>query len=141
MEDLKIVQLPTNVRNYKLASFDPGVFALELLNLKVTETPKIVGDVPKPLPETTDANPLDEGVREGTVQGTQLALTQMFNMIDERYKTYFDVVGFESVIPRKDSLKKKREQLYIWDSDPKKPLSPAPQQAAVVRGLLGVPDL
>ncbi|KAI1413994.1 lipoxygenase [Hypoxylon sp. FL1857] len=59
----------------------------------------------------------DMGLRKGTYQGTQMALTEMYSLIEEAAAAHFDSKGFEPIMPRKRDLTQKQE-IYQW-SDPK----------------------
>jgi hypothetical protein len=97
----EIKRLPKDVADYKLSSFDQGVFMFELLKLGITPHTTPLALVKAAPPGLTDGkqnkakdskvavqhNPYDQGVVEGTVYGTLLALTQMFTIIEEKYVT------------------------------------------------------
>ncbi|KAF8253319.1 lipoxygenase [Wilcoxina mikolae CBS 423.85] len=102
---LEICPLPKDVADYRLKQFDHGVFTFELLKLKIT--PTVV-------------NPYEEGVNEGTVYGTQMALAQMFTLIGEKYASLHDVLGTESSIPRLDTVEQKKK-MYTWSIGPEFP--------------------
>ncbi|CCX08810.1 Similar to lipoxygenase [Metarhizium anisopliae ARSEF 23]; acc. no. EFY98169 [Pyronema omphalodes CBS 100304] len=134
----EIKRLPQDVADYKLSSFDQGSPCLSFSSLGSPLTP-LRWHSSKPPPWLTDGrqnkakdskgavqhNPYDQGVVEGTVYGTQLALAQM-------YATYHDLMGIESIIPRQDALVTK-QQLYQWSTAGDFPHCnsvPKPQQLA-----------
>ena len=86
-------KLPATVQEYSLDNFDMGVFAFELLRVKVVpKSLSLVVDTtveenaPVDLPKTDvpNANHTGLGVTEGTYQGTKMALTAIFNLIEQR---------------------------------------------------------
>ncbi|KAH8882273.1 Lipoxygenase [Thozetella sp. PMI_491] len=93
--------LPENIRDAPLPSFDPGVLNNELLAMDLYSTfdpndpKKIIG--PK------------GNIERGTYTGTQVALTQLYQRIEQTYATYFDVLAVEPTLPRYISLEEKKK--------------------------------
>ncbi|KAH9904913.1 lipoxygenase [Xylariomycetidae sp. FL2044] len=101
------------------------------INHKVEEDPMLVWDKGVFLNElqkqgivlrtgkdgTTDGRlAAKRGLQKGTYKGTQMALTEVYSLIEEAAASHFDSKGFEPVIPMERDLKQK-QALYNW-SDP-----------------------
>lgn len=67
--------VPESVGDCPLPSFDPGIFHSELLDLKLY--PEVDPNDPKNIKEP------EGNVREGTYLGTQLALTQAYERVEQ----------------------------------------------------------
>ncbi|KAK3178121.1 hypothetical protein OEA41_000254 [Lepraria neglecta] len=84
--------------------WDKGVFLNELkrqdLVLSTTPDGAVDGDLAA-----------NTGLKKGTYKGTQMALTEMYSLIEEAY-------SFEPIIPKRRSLEQKKD-IYKW-SDPSK---------------------
>jgi hypothetical protein len=88
--------LPPSVDQYKITSFDRGVFAFELLKLNIVPSaaplalqpndPKELDKVLSQPGSDSDAevNHYEEGIQNGTYHGTQIAITDIFNLIEQR---------------------------------------------------------
>lgn len=76
--DIK-ARLP-EISDYKSHDFDTGVFHYEMLKLA------IVPDAPPAYAEVVKkgVDPREQGVLEGTFEGTQRALTEAFNMAEKQ---------------------------------------------------------
>ncbi|KAH7633240.1 lipoxygenase [Sordaria sp. MPI-SDFR-AT-0083] len=92
--------VPEAVGDCPLPSFDPGIFHSELLDLKLY--PEVDPNDPKNIKEP------EGNVREGTYLGTQLALTQAYERVEQRFNSLFDVLGIEPTFPRYVSLEQQR---------------------------------
>lgn len=53
------------------------------------------------------------GIKQGTYKGTQMALTEVYSLIEESAVSHFDSKGFEPVFPRKRDLTEK-QKIYEW---------------------------
>lgn len=78
----RIPQLP-RLKDYKLSHFDRGVFAAELAKLSITPDTTPAGGDGGSSSKDPDGDKLG-AVQDGTVVGTQLALTDMMNMIESQ---------------------------------------------------------
>jgi hypothetical protein len=94
-----------------LREWDNGLFSLELVHMGVFPIP------------ASDRSRAILGPAEGTLGGTQMALTQLFQRIETRFGSYFDVANFESSIPQdlKFSAKKDLYDFQVPGSDPYPP--------------------
>ncbi|KAM0326695.1 hypothetical protein ACHAQA_006566 [Verticillium albo-atrum] len=59
----------------------------------------------------------NRGLRKGTYKGTQLALTEMYSIVEDAAASHFDTKGYEPIFPTRRPLELK-QALYQW-SDPK----------------------
>lgn len=98
-----ISKLPSTVEQYRLTCWDRGVFTFELLKLDIIPTKATPFEIdessfdhteaeaaaPEEEDETPDSaapvSPANQGVIEGTYHGTQMAITEIFNLIEQRY--------------------------------------------------------
>jgi hypothetical protein len=101
--------LPTSIKDQALPSYDPGVLNNELLNLKIFH--KID---PK---DPSKSHHAGGNITKGTYAGTQVAITQLYERIEQSYSTYFDVLAVESTLPRYISPEEKK-QSYKFTSYP-----------------------
>lgn len=78
-EEKFLSALPGAIKDALLPSFDPGVFNNELLNLNIY----------RKLDPTDPAKSEDAGgnITRGTYAGTQVALTEVYSRIEQRYET------------------------------------------------------
>ncbi|KAI1128617.1 lipoxygenase [Nemania abortiva] len=95
-----------NPDNAPVQKIDPGVFNVELLNERLCLQPlKLYG---KP-PATTDPNWAGGNVTEGTYEGTQAAITHIYERLEGAYGSYLDALGIESTLPRYVKLEKQQD--------------------------------
>lgn len=76
-EETFLSKLPDRIQDAPLPSFDPGVLNNELLNLSIYQ--KVDPNDPT---KTKDAG---GNITKGTYAGTQVALTQLYSRIEQRY--------------------------------------------------------
>ncbi|GJC86499.1 putative linoleate 9S-lipoxygenase 4 [Colletotrichum liriopes] len=62
------------------------------------------------------------GLEKGTYKGTQLALTEIYSLVEDSAASHFDTQGFEPIFPTRRTLEQK-QALYKW-SDPADGLPP-----------------
>ncbi|EEU36715.1 uncharacterized protein NECHADRAFT_51785 [Fusarium vanettenii 77-13-4] len=95
-----------DVEKEDLQVFDKGVFMNELLRIGIAL-------------ETTKQGVLkgglvaSEGIKKGTFKGTQLAMTEMYKIIEEAAAAHYDARGFEPIFPVERDLTTK-QQIYQW---------------------------
>ena len=83
---------PPNVEDVPIPTFDSGVFVTELVNL--AKLPKPLNNVTPHDQDAVQANPevllskahakAPRAIGQGTYRGTQLALTKIYSMIEQR---------------------------------------------------------
>ncbi|KAK4691392.1 hypothetical protein P7C71_g5600, partial [Lecanoromycetidae sp. Uapishka_2] len=109
LDDILNGEINHDVEEDPMIVWDKGVFLNELrkqgLVLSTSPDGAVDGDLAA-----------DTGLRKGTYKGTQMALTELYSMIEDAYAAHFDAKGFEPIIPRQRSLEQKRD-IYKW-SDP-----------------------
>ncbi|KAI0837576.1 lipoxygenase [Hypoxylon sp. FL0890] len=124
------IQLPSNAAGSKLDDILQNSLS-DGIEHRVDEDPMIVWDKGVFLNElhkqgivlsTSNDGAIDGGLegntgfKKGTYKGTQMALTEIYSLIEEAAAAHFDSKGFESIIPRKRDLTQKQD-IYQW-SDP-----------------------
>ncbi|KHN94062.1 lipoxygenase 1 [Metarhizium album ARSEF 1941] len=97
-----------DVEQATMEVWDKGVFLNELQRQGLAFTTDRDGNVSGNLVAT-------RGLKQGTYKGTRLALTELYNLIQEFACSQFDTLGFEPIIPQRRSLEKKREK-YQWSN-------------------------
>ncbi|KAK3297158.1 lipoxygenase [Chaetomium fimeti] len=102
--------LPDAVEDVPLPSFDPGVFDNEIMKQKLY--PSVDPQDPSSVGEP------EGNIVEGTYVGTQVALTQAYSRIEQRFASLFDVLGIETTLPRHRTLQEQRG-LYQFSEYPK----------------------
>ncbi|KAM5343366.1 hypothetical protein ACJ41O_011903 [Fusarium nematophilum] len=55
----------------------------------------------------------DRGLRKGTYKGTQLALTEMYSIVEESAVSHFNSQGYEPIFPTQRTLEQK-QTIYQW---------------------------
>ncbi|CAM0137308.1 unnamed protein product [Umbelopsis sp. WA50703] len=66
-------------------------------------------------PSALDDPSHDVPLTEGTFHGTQLAAMEMFTRIENRFRSYFDVANFESIVPKDNDLAQ-QQQLFTFQT-------------------------
>jgi hypothetical protein len=89
-QELK-TEMPENIKDYQLKSFDHGLFTYELQGRVVDPDPTNAAR----RQEHKKGDLIDQIV-EGTYAGTQLALTEMYSRIDRRYVLTRNILYSES---------------------------------------------
>lgn len=80
--------VPENIVEFPLSHWDKGVFSLELLDLDITPVTITHGQGSRKIHFSKGH------VKRGTYEGTQLAITEMYNRIETRYvDTHFLLLG------------------------------------------------
>ncbi|KAL3422779.1 lipoxygenase 1 [Phlyctema vagabunda] len=106
VEDILNSNINHRVENDPMVVWDKGVFLNELhrqhIVLQTGSDGGINGGIAAP-----------KGLKQGTYHGTQMALTEIYSLIEEAAASHFDTRGFEPIIPQRRALDQKRE-LYQW---------------------------
>ncbi|KAF2094797.1 Lipoxygenase [Rhizodiscina lignyota] len=66
------------------------------------------------VPKTAPQNKLSEG----TFHGTSRALTQVFDLIQTRFNSYFDVINLQPSLPQGITTPEEKRRLYQWSPGP-----------------------
>ncbi|KAH7367116.1 lipoxygenase [Plectosphaerella cucumerina] len=93
----------------RLGIWDKGVFLNELQRQDIVLSTGEDGNA-------HDSLVAKRGVRKGTYKGTQLAITEMYSIIEDSASSHFDTKGYEPIFPTRRPLELK-QALYQW-SDP-----------------------
>ncbi|KAF2820291.1 Lipoxygenase [Ophiobolus disseminans] len=89
-----------------MSVWDKGVFLNELFQQGIVLSAGNNGVVDGSLAAT-------EGLTIGTYQGTRMALTEVYKLIEEAAVSHYDSKGFEPIIPKQRDLKQKKD-IYNW---------------------------
>ncbi|GFG20465.1 seed linoleate 13S-lipoxygenase-1 [Aspergillus udagawae] len=89
---------PSNPEDLAVGDIDTGVLINELSELKLLPGKLKVFE---PNPEILQWKAYEKGppIEEGTYRGTQLALTKIYNLIEQRFSSFMDVANFEPLVP------------------------------------------
>jgi hypothetical protein len=97
-----------NVEEDNMIVWDKGIFLNELLKQGIALETNGNG--------TVDGNFVAKrALKQGTYKGTQLALTEIYSLIEEAAASHFDTQGFEPIIPQKRGLGQK-QNVYKWSN-------------------------
>ncbi|KAG8533867.1 uncharacterized protein KY384_001608 [Bacidia gigantensis] len=95
--------VPEDIGLFILKRFDAGAFSQELLKSVIA-------------PLASDDKNEDGQIEEGTYAGTQLALTEYYDRIEQSYASWFHTLGIEPIIPQVLTLEQKASR-YLWSTD------------------------
>ncbi|SMQ45257.1 unnamed protein product [Zymoseptoria tritici ST99CH_1A5] len=113
---------PLDVAKVPIPFWDTGVFLTELSNLNhlpakmslTSEDRETLRHNPEALFAKADANAPDK-LKEGTVRGTQLALTKVYQLIEKSYESFMDAANFEPSFPHYMTIEQKRARFEFTD--------------------------
>ncbi|KAJ4312486.1 hypothetical protein N0V94_007417 [Neodidymelliopsis sp. IMI 364377] len=97
-----------NVEDDDMVVWDKGIFLNELHRQGIVFKTNKDGIVDGTLAA-------GRGLRKGTYKGTRMALTEIYNLIEEAATSHFDTQGFEPIIPKKRDLSQKQD-IYKWSN-------------------------
>ncbi|KAJ5908346.1 hypothetical protein N7495_001028 [Penicillium taxi] len=120
---------PKNPKDVVVNEIDTGALinemaALHLLPGKLELPPrefipeKRVNQNPEGLIWALNENEEPPKIPEGTYRGTRLALTQVYDLIEQRYVSFMDIAQIESSIPSAQTLDKKQELFKFTQAAP-----------------------
>ncbi|KAI0115535.1 lipoxygenase [Nemania sp. FL0031] len=95
-----------NPDNAPVQNIDPGVFNVELLNEGLCLRPLRLS---REAPFSTDPDWAGGNVKVGTYEGTQAAITHVYERLEGAFGSYLDALGIESTLPRYVELEKQKE--------------------------------
>ncbi|KAI8161625.1 Oleic acid lipoxygenase [Colletotrichum sp. SAR 10_70] len=108
LHDVLNSEISNQVEDAPMDVWDRGVFLNELQRQRIALRPDANGATDGPLVA-------DQGLKKGTYQGTQLALTEMYRILEESATSSFAARGVDAPFPVKRELANK-QAVYMWSN-------------------------
>ncbi|GFG03218.1 hypothetical protein IFM61392_02692 [Aspergillus lentulus] len=105
---------PRNPEDLAYNDIDTGVLINELSNIKLLPGKVKVFEQNPEIPQTK-AYAKPPPIEEGTYRGTKLALTKIYNLIEQRFSSFMDVANFEPLVPSPLTKDQKRKFFAFTD--------------------------
>ncbi|KAI1175013.1 lipoxygenase [Nemania sp. FL0916] len=108
----------SNPDNAPIQNIDPGVFNVEILRQRLyLQAPTGSLPIGQGAHLVTERDWAGGRVEVGTYEGTQAAVTQVYDRLEGAYGSFLDALGIESTLPRYVELEEQQKN-YIFSSYP-----------------------
>ncbi|KAH1515652.1 hypothetical protein V6Z96_008944 [Aspergillus fumigatus] len=105
---------PRNPEDLAVSDIDTGVLINELSNINLLPGKvRVLEENPEIMQAKTYEKP--PPIEEGTYRGTQLALTKIYNLVEQRFSSFMDVANFEPLVPSPLTKDQKRKFFAFTD--------------------------